>query len=145
MGDSHGNIANIKHVLGFAKNIDAKTVIHTGDWNNFENIKTVTDFDIPLYSCLGNADIDPRFDFNEFIEFQIDGIKIGLTHKPANISKYFGNKDIDIVFCGHLHSKDEIYIGKMRVVRPGALKNEINFAVFDTKTKMVEFVNENQI
>lgn len=142
IGDSHGNITNLKHVMGFAKTIDAKAVIHTGDWNNLKSVETVLEYKIPLYSCLGNADIDPDFKFKEFIEFEIDGVKIGLTHKPVNVSKYFEDKDVDIVFCGHIHSKDDSYMGWARVVRPGALESDINFAVFDTKTKMVEFIHE---
>lgn len=145
IGDSHGNIANLKHVMGFAKTIDAKVVIHTGDWNNLQSVETVLEYDLPLYSCLGNGDIDPDFKFQEFITFEIDGIKIGLTHKPVNVTKHFRDKDVDIVFCGHWHTKDESNIGTIRVVRPGALENGINFAIFDTKTKMVEFVNHDKL
>ncbi|PIP57073.1 YfcE family phosphodiesterase, partial [Candidatus Woesebacteria bacterium CG22_combo_CG10-13_8_21_14_all_45_10] len=32
ISDSHGNIANLKHVLGFAKKIKAEAIIHCGDW-----------------------------------------------------------------------------------------------------------------
>lgn len=142
IGDSHGNIANLKHVMGFAKTIGSKAVIHTGDWNNLKSVETVLEYGIPLYSCLGNGDIDPDFKFKEFIEFKIDGIKIGLTHKPVNVNKYFNDNDVDVVFCGHWHTKDESYMGKIRVIRPGALENDINFAVFDTETKMVEFIHE---
>ncbi|WKZ25283.1 MAG: metallophosphoesterase family protein [bacterium] len=135
IGDSHGNIANIKHVMGFAKKINASAVIHTGDWYNFDSIKIVTDCGIPLYSCLGNADIDPRFDFKEFVELEIDNIKIGLVH---NIKKVKTDKDkFDVIFCGHNHQQRQI--GNM--INPGALENGINFAIFDTKTKMVEFIN----
>ncbi len=41
IGDSHGNIANLKHVMGFAKHIKCKAVIHTGDWNNIKSLETV--------------------------------------------------------------------------------------------------------
>lgn len=142
IGDSHNNISNLRHVMGFAKTINAKAVIHTGDWNNLKSVEIVLEYNIPLYSCLGNGDIDPDFKFKEFIEFEIDEVKMGLTHKPVNVTKYFNNKDVDVVFCGHWHTKDESYMGKIRVIRPGALENDINFAVFDTKTKMVEFFNE---
>ena len=68
ISDSHGNIANIKHVMGFATNINANAVIHCGDWDNLESVKTVLSFGIPLYSVLGNADTDPGFKFKEFLE-----------------------------------------------------------------------------
>ncbi|MEK7472607.1 MAG: metallophosphoesterase family protein [Patescibacteria group bacterium] len=136
IGDSHGNIANLKHVMGFAKNIKAKAVIHTGDWNNLKSVETVLEYKIPLYSCLGNADIDPRFEFKELVEFEIDKVKIGLIH---NIKKIKQDKDkFDFIFCGHNHQQRQI----KNIVNPGALENEINFAIFDTKTKIVEFIND---
>ena len=130
---------NVKHVLGFAKEIKAGAVIHTGDWNVFDNIKIVTDFGIPLYSCLGNADIDPKFEFKEFLKFEIDGVKIGLVHNIKKLNE--DRKNSDIIFCGHTHQQGEIG----NVINPGALENGINFAVYDTKTKMVEFVNHDKI
>lgn len=139
IGDSHGNIANLKHVMGFAKSIDAKAVIHTGDWNNLKSVETVLEYRIPLYSCLGNADIDPNFKFSEFVKFEIDGVKIGLIH---NIKKLKENsKNFDIIFCGHTHKQGQ----ENNIVNPGALENGINFAIFDTKTKMVEFINHDKV
>ena len=139
IGDSHGNIANLKHVMGFAKSIDAKAVIHTGDWYNFDSIKIVTDFGMPLYSCLGNADIDPRFDFDEIVKVDLDGIKIGVIHSIRKLKENKNN--FDIVFCGHRHYQNH----EGNIVNPGALEHGINFAVFDTETKMVEFINDDKL
>lgn len=136
IGDSHDNIANLKHVMGFAKNIGACAVIHTGDWNNLKSLETVLEYKIPLYSCLGNADIDPNFKFEELIKFEIDSIKIGVTHNIRKIKEDI--EDFDIIFCGHRHYQNH----EGNIVSPGALENGINFAVFDTKTKMVEFVHD---
>lgn len=145
IGDSHGNVSNLKHVIGFAKKIGAKSIIHTGDWNVFENIKLVTDLGIPLYSCLGNADIDPRFKFEKELEIEIDGLKIGICHSIKNCKLKINNplrgKNLDIVFCGHRHRQWQ----ENNIVNPGALEKDINFAVFDTKTKMVEFINHDKI
>ena len=122
--------------MGFAINIGACAVIHTGDWNNLTSVEIVLQSRIPLYSCLGNADIDPEFEFKEFVKFEIDGVKIGLVH---NIKKLKENKEnFDIIFCGHTHKQGQ----ENNIVNPGALENGINFAVFDTKTKMVEFIHE---
>jgi len=136
IGDSHGNIANLKHVMEFAKGIKVKAVIHTGDWNNLKSVETVLEYKLPLYSCLGNADIDPEFNFPEFVKVELDEVKIGLIH---NIIKLKENKEkFDIIFCGHRHRQ----LRENNIVNPGALENGINFAIFDTKTKMVEFINE---
>ena len=62
ISDSHGHIANIKHVMGFGKKIGAKAVIHAGDWNTVESVETVLSFGIPLYAVMGNADIEEEME-----------------------------------------------------------------------------------
>ena len=156
IGDSHGNIANLKHVMGFAKKIKAEAVIHTGDWNNLESVNTVLSFRIPLYSVLGNADIDPKINQNlkiksqkynsKFLKFEIDGVKIGVLHSIKNL-KLIKNyklkiKNLDIVFCGHYHSQKMWEQDGVKIVRPGALEKEVYFAVYDTKTNEVELIHE---
>ncbi len=161
ISDSHGHIANLKHVMGFAKKYGASAVIHAGDWNTIESIETVLSFGIPFYTVLGNADIRSEViqelkvksqKFSEdFLEFELGGRKIGIAHKPSNNKKYFFNvhglpdKNPDIIFNGHLHSKYESVRGDVKIVRPGAIINGNNFAIYDTKTNRVEFVEDVQI
>jgi uncharacterized protein len=150
ISDSHGHIANLKTVMEIAKKSGVKAIIHCGDWDNVESVETVLSFKIPLYSVLGNADIDLKiedilkFQSKKFeqhlLKFEIDGRKIGVIH----YAKY---KDIDleglnIVFSGHLHSKEEKIINWTKFVRPGALINGINFAIYETINNKVEFINE---
>lgn len=152
ISDSHGNIANLAHVMGFAKKDGVAAIIHAGDWNTIESVETVLSFGIPLYTVLGNGDIRPevieklktrseKFD-PDFLEVEIDGKKIGITHKPTDNKKFFEDKNLDIVFNGHYHSKDESEALGTKVVRPGAVVNGINFAVYDTASDKIEFVNE---
>lgn len=158
IGDSHGNIANLKHVMGFAKHIKCGAVIHTGDWNNLKSLETVFNYNIPIYTVKGNADIDPKLirklkirseKFSEdFLKFKLDRIKIGIVHrftKDQQLRSSFAIKanGCSVVFTGHWHSQKEWEQDGVKIIRPGALENGINFAVFDTKTKMVELVNEN--
>ncbi len=145
ISDSHGNIANLKHVMGFAKKINAKAVIHCGDWNTIESVDEVLSYRIPLYSVIGNADIDPRVSekfAEEFLAFELGGRKIGVTHKPSDNKKYFANEKLDIIFNGHLHSKFESEWNRIKIIRPGAIINGINFAIFDTASNRVEFVQD---
>ncbi len=153
IGDSHGNIANLKHVLGFAKHIKCGAVIHTGDWNNLKSLETVFNYNIPIYTVLGNADIDERLayrlqclgktNFNkEFLICKIDNLRIGICHLIGNCKLKIGN--LDVVFTGHYHSQKEWEVDGAKIIRSGALENGINFAVFDTKTKVVEFINHDK-
>ena len=132
--------------------LKAGAIIHCGDWNTLESVETVLSFNIPLYTVLGNADIHldvekrlemkaEKFD-REYLIFEIDRKKIGITHKPSDLKKYFEGKKLDVIFCGHKHSKDESFVKGIKVVRPGAIINGINFAIYDTFTGKVEFFEE---
>jgi putative phosphoesterase len=153
ISDSHGNIANLKHVLGFAKKVGVSAVIHAGDWNTLESVDAVLSFGIPLYTVLGNADIDERLAISfqrlgkghfseDFLEIELGGRKIGITHKPSNNKKYFLNKKLDLIINGHLHSKYESMETPVKIIRSGAIINGNNFAIYDTDSGKIEFIED---
>lgn len=145
IGDSHGNIANLRHVMGFGKFIKADAVIHTGDWSNVKSLMTVFNYNLPLYTVLGNADIDPILirklkllstEFSEkCLNLMIDDKRICIIHNIKHLKEDASN--FDIVFCGHRHRQ----LKENNIVSPGALENDINFVVFDTLTNSVELIN----
>lgn len=153
ISDSHGNIANLKHVMGFAKEIKVGVVIHCGDWDNVESIETVLSFGIPLYTVMGNADVEEgieeylKFNAKKFdpylLKLNIDGLKIGVIHRASLIDEKFS--EFKVVFSGHYHSKEEKTVNWTKFVRPGAIINGINFAIYETETNEVEFVEDVQI
>ena len=150
ISDSHGNIANLKHVLGFTRKIKAGAVIHCGDWDNLAAVETVLACKIPLYAVLGNADIDERIEnslrmqskkFNKkFLEVEIDGRKIGVVHSIKYLVS--GIKYLSILFAGHRHYKGGKTINGVKIINPGALHSiKPSFAVYETDTNEVEFIN----
>ena len=149
ISDSHGNIKNLKHVVGFGKKIGVGAVIHCGDWNTLHSIEVVIDSKIPFYSVLGNADIDPgvgellkskgSFD-PEILFFVLNGKKIAISHYVSRLKKEIEN--IDIGFYGHRHTPEKSMFKGKKLVRPGALEKNINFVVYDTNTDKIEFINE---
>ena len=153
ISDSHGNVSNLKHVMGFAKKLNIDAVIHAGDWNTLESVDTVLSFGIPLYTVLGNADVREDVIKNlklkiknfgeQFLIINLGGKNIGITHKPSNNKKYFSDKKLDLIINGHLHSKYESMETPVKIIRPGAIINGNNFAVYDTTTNRVEFVEDN--
>ncbi len=148
IGDSHGNITNIKLVLGFARKIKAEAIIHCGDWDNLKSVEEILSSGIPVYAVLGNADIDglmtknlklkaKKFDEN-FLKFEIGGRKIGIVHDFNHLVSNI--KYLDILFCGHRHFKSEKTINETKIVSPGALHSiEQSFVIYDTETNGVEF------
>lgn len=149
ISDTHGNIANLKHVMGFAKKIRTSAIIHCGDWENVETIKTVLEYEIPLYSVLGNADIDPniekllegeckKFDQN-FLRIELGRKKIGVIHDIRSLKT---DQHLDIVFHGHSHRQSEWIKDGIKIINPGSLENSTNFAIYDLDSNKVEFIHE---
>ena len=149
ISDSHGHIANIKAVMEIAKKSHFEGVIHAGDWDNIDSVKAVLDSGLPLYTVMGNADVEEGLEeflkFNakkfdpKFIKFELGGRRIGVTHKVKKDDKF---ENLDIVFSGHYHSSESKMIDFLKFVRPGAILNGINFAVYETETNDVNFVKD---
>lgn len=150
ISDSHGNIANLKAAMEVGKKAGVSAVIHCGDWDNVKSVETVLSYEIPLYAVLGNADVDSGIEeflrFNSkkfdpyFLKIDIGGRKIGIIHKvKKNGLKFDG---LDIVFSGHFHSRELKVIDFQKFIRPGALVNGINLAIYETETNEVEFIYE---
>ena len=73
---------------------------------------------------------------------KIGGRKIGITHKPSDNKKYLLGKKLDLIINGHLHSKYESIETSVKIIRPGAIINGINFAVYETVSGGVKFVQD---
>jgi hypothetical protein len=150
LSDSHGNIANINHAVGFAKEIKAKAVIHCGDWDNTIAVDTVLSYGLPIYSVLGNADIDHELAeilemkctkfTQKFLAIKVGGKRVGVIHdiRDAALDK----QRPDIIFFGHWQTQKDMLWKGVRAINPGALENDINFAVYDTSSGKIEFIHE---
>ena len=150
ISDSHGHIVNLKAVMEIAKKSNISAVIHTGDWDNVKSVETVLSYDIPLYTIMGNADIEDGMEeymsYNvkgfdrDFLKIELDGRKIGVTHRIKKDDPRL--EGLDIVFNGHYHSAEEKMINFTKFVRPGAILNGINFAIYETTNNETEFIHE---
>jgi len=139
ISDSHGHIANLQHVLGFAQKIKAGAVVHCGDWDNLKVVKTALAAKIPLYAVKGNADIDARISFPEVSKFRLGARKIGVVHSLALVLKLLA---VEVIFCGHRHFRQEKTVKGVKIISPGALSGaRPSFAVYDTVANEVEFFN----
>lgn len=149
ISDSHGHIANLKAAMEIGKKAGARAVIHCGDWADLKSFDTVLSYGLPVYSVLGNADIDPdleealrleckKYD-SHYLKFKLDGRRIGVIHNLKSESDF---SNLDIVFNGDWHSKEEKMINFTKFVRPGAIENGINLALYETINNEAEFINE---
>lgn len=150
ISDSHGNIANLKAAMEIGKKADVSAVIHCGDWDDVKSAETVLSYGIPLYTVLGNADVDSEIEeflrFNSkkfdpyFLKIEMGGRKIGIVHKVKKDDTRLNG--LDVVFSGHFHSKESKLVNFQKFIRPGALINGINLAIYETETNEVEFIYE---
>ncbi len=153
ISDTHGNIARLKHVLGFAKEVKAKAVIHCGDWDNLESVKIALSYGIPLYSVLGNADVNPKIEqllsskckkfAQMFLKITLGGKKIGISHYKNELTKGIKDNHFDIGFFGHTHQKEKMFYNGIEMINPGAIfrTNSPSFVVYDTDNNKVEVIN----
>lgn len=153
VSDSHGHIANLRAALEIGKKAEVKAIIHCADWDNIEACEAVFSFGIPVYAILGNADVDSEIEeylkFNakkfeqDFLKFELGGRKIGVIHKVRKGDPRF--EGCDIIFSGHYHSQEQKIIDFRKFVRPGALINGINLAIYETETNEVQFISDVEI
>jgi len=139
--------------MEIGKKAKVEAVVHCGDWDTVKSVETVLSFGIPLYSVLGNADVEEgieeylKFNAEKFdqhlLKLDVDGLKIGIIHRASlKDEKLY---EFKTVFSGHYHSKEEKTVNWTKFIRPGALINGINFAVFETINSRVEFFEEDKI
>lgn len=136
--------------MEIGKKANVEAVIHCGDWDDTRAVEAVLEYKIPLYTILGNADVDSsletflqlnskKFD-PDYLKFEIDGRKIGVTHQVRQNDPR--HDKLDIVFSGHYHSSESKVIEFRKFVRPGAIINGINFAIYETVTNEVELFED---
>lgn len=152
ISDTHGNINNIRHVLGFAKSENMDAIFHCGDFSTAQNVAEVLCSGLPLYAVTGNADearyeeiwsaLEQAVERGDTVEFTFDGRKIAMGHQPAKVREFLESGNFDAVFFGHLHYSSKKIVGNTLVVNPGALGNTKNpsFAVYDTSTNSAELI-----
>lgn len=152
VSDTHGNIARLRHILGFAKEIGAEAAVHCGDWDNADIIKEAIASGIKLYTTLGNADVNSEivellkknkvvFD-DLFLRVEIGGKKIGISHYKHELVKRIP-EGFDIGFFGHTHRKEEAVSSGVKLINPGAIFQTDNpsFVVYDMDKSKVELIN----
>ena len=95
----------------------AEAILHAGDINSQQILDQLREF-APVYAVRGNADKDWAEHLPLFLDFQLNGLRIYMTHKkkdlPTDLSPY------DLVVLGHSHAYSDIQQGSTRIVNPGS-------------------------
>jgi putative phosphoesterase len=123
MGENNMKIGIISDTHGLlrpevVKALDGcKAILHGGDINKQEIIDQLEEI-APLYVVRGNNDSNWADHIPIFLDFELAGLRIYMSHKkndlPADLSNY------DLVIFGHSHKYEEIRQGKTLLLNPGS-------------------------
>ncbi len=95
----------------------ADAILHAGDINSQQIIDRL-EMIAPVYAVRGNADKDWAEYLPSFLDFELGGLRIYMTHKkkdlPSDLSLY------DLVLVGHSHQYSETRQGSTLIVNPGS-------------------------
>ncbi len=160
ISDSHDNIVNLDRVLDYLIIHHITNLVHCGDLTSRETLEyLIRKFGGYMYIAKGNAETFDEFQATQMIKkyhkvkffddiglMDIDGVKIGITHKPEDIDKIFDKKP-DYVFFGHTHKPDikrlEVSGKTIIAANPGNITGqpyEATFAILNTKNNKLELV-----
>ncbi len=125
LSDTHGYIH--PKVLNFFR--DADEIWHAGDIGNIQTAQTLAAFK-PLRAVYGNIDgQEVRKDYPQFNIFQVEQIKILMTHiggypgrYDAGARQFIINEKPGLFVCGHSHILKVIYDPRLKLlhINPGA-------------------------
>ena len=92
-------------------------ILHGGDINRQEIIDELERI-APVYAVRGNNDGDWAARVPPFLDFELAGLRVYMTHKkkdlPADLSAY------DLVVCGHSHRYEASRQGRTLLLNPGS-------------------------
>ena len=95
----------------------ADAILHAGDINSqqiLDQLQTIA----PVYAVRGNADKEWAEHLPSFLDFELGGLRIYMTHKkkglPPDLSPY------NLVLVGHSHQYSETRQGSTLIVNPGS-------------------------
>ncbi len=102
-------------VLAALDGVDA--ILHAGDVSSREILDRLQSI-APLYAVRGNADKEWAEALPPFLDFEMDGRRICMTHKKKDLPKDLSPFDLAVV--GHSHQYSETALGNTMLLNPGS-------------------------
>jgi uncharacterized protein len=159
LSDTHDNVANTKLAVEKAMAMGAEALFFCGDFCAPGAGRALAAFKGPLHFIFGNNDGDKwnivtvvqkiRPDAIFYREdqalFEVDGLKVALTHYPLYGRALARTGDYDIVCFGHNHVASIETYGTCVAINPGCLNpvragSDEGFAMFNTATREAELI-----
>ena len=113
LSDTHGLLR--PEVLQALQGCSA--ILHGGDINRQEMIDRLEQI-APVYVVRGNNDKEWAEHLPEFLDFELCGLRIYMTHKKKDLPKDLSS--YDLVVYGHSHKYEERQEGRTELINPGS-------------------------
>lgn len=156
LSDTHDRTEPMATAMQLLQSRGATYFIHCGDVGS----PAVLDFLAGHKACFvwGNCDWDrvelQRYAklidiecFGAFGELELDGKKFALIHgdDPSLKRRLLSQQQHDYLLQGHTHIRQDVRVGKIRIINPGALHraNPRTVALLDTAADSLEFLEIN--
>jgi len=153
LSDTHDRAEAMAAAMQLLQSRGAEYFIHCGDVGS----PAVLDYLAGQKACFvwGNCDWDrlglQRYAksieidcFGAFGALELDGRKIAVIHgdDPVLKRRLLSEQQHDYLLQGHTHVRQDVRVGKMRIINPGALHraNPKTVALLDTSADSVEFL-----
>ena len=96
---------------------DVDGILHAGDISS-QSVLDRLQQTAPVYAVRGNADKEWAEEIPSFLDFELEGIRIYITHKKKDLPKDL--EPYDLVVTGHSHQYSETQQGKTLMINPGS-------------------------
>lgn len=154
ISDSHNNAPALDAAIQEANEVGAEVLIHAGDLSDPVYIENLKCFNGRVVFVFGNN--DRRQDemrtragdsnvtiAGDIFSGRIDDLAVFAAHYPHLAEEALAADGYNLVVHGHTHAKRVDTINGCLVINPGEIEGarsgESTFALFDTRTKDVEF------
>lgn len=92
-------------------------ILHAGDISSRQILDRLQSI-APVRAVRGNADKEWAADLPVFLNFQLQGLQVCMTHKKADLPKDLS--PYDLVVVGHSHQYSETHLGNTLIFNPGS-------------------------
>ncbi len=139
LSDTHNDIQNIQLALKIFEKHQVTSLLHCGDVTSLATLQWLVEY--PLILTFGNGDVatgemraylkgcsisnEAQYQY----ECNLNGKRIAASHGhlPEINDSILKQQDIDYFFHGHTHEKVDRWVGRTRVINPGAVVQMGNY------------------
>ncbi len=156
LSDTHNDITAVQRILHHFRDQNITTMIHCGDVTSPETMKHFSSFTVHL--AYGNGDYFTGALNETLLLFgtnstakrintvSLGGKSIVIAHGnyEQELHQLITSNRFDLVFTGHTHLRQNVLVGKTKVINPGAASRTGNhpaysYAIYDFEKEDLNF------